>query len=101
MRKPPITAVGMKSLRNGRDQRRMSAEQANTNESTTSERPISSTLPGMLSSPGGRDPMPLQSQPETLQLAGSERLCERRMNCAWQRERVGQTSTIFDPIALG
>ena len=69
-RKPPMTAVGMKSLRNGLDQRRMSAAQANTNERMTSDRPIPSTLPGMFSSRGGRDRMPLvQSLPETLQLA--------------------------------
>jgi hypothetical protein len=49
----------------------MSAAQANTNERTTSDRPTSSTLAGgTLTSPGGRDPLPLvQSQPETLQLA--------------------------------
>jgi len=48
----------------------LNAEQANTNERTTSDRPISSTLPGMLSSPGGRHPMPpVQSQSEMLHLA--------------------------------
>src|SRR5262245_37450627 len=64
-RNPPITAVGMKSLRNGCDQRRMSAAQAKTNERTTSDRATSSTLPGILNSlvdarrsgcmPGGAD----------------------------------------------
>src|SRR5262245_16043650 len=49
-RKPPITAVGMKSLRNNLDQRRMSAAPAKTTERMTSEKPISSALPCMLSS---------------------------------------------------
>lgn len=46
-----ITAVGMKSLRNGLDQRRMSAAQAKTNERTTSDGPISSTLASMIGTP--------------------------------------------------
>jgi hypothetical protein len=50
-RKPPITAVGMNSLRSGLDQRRMSAAEAKTSERTTIDRPMLSTLPGMLRSP--------------------------------------------------
>jgi hypothetical protein len=46
-RKPPIAAVGMNSLRSGRAQRRMSAAQAKTSERITSDRPMSSALPGI------------------------------------------------------
>ena len=52
-RNPPITAVGMKRSRSGRDHRRISAAPAKTSERTTSDRPKSSALPSMHIPPVG------------------------------------------------
>jgi hypothetical protein len=51
MTKTADPAVGMNSLRSGLDHRRMCAAPAKTSERTTIDKPMASTLPGMLISP--------------------------------------------------